>query len=165
MSSAEQLASVSRLHHLLERHGVEYWLFGGWAVDFYAQSVTRAHDDLDIAVWLSDHPRIASLLAADGWSHVPDEQADGYTKYERGAVQLEVAFLARDPRGPVYTPLRNGRAAWPREAFGDERAELLGVSVRIISLQALKAEKSEARDDVLVAAKDRADRATLCRIS
>lgn len=165
MSNAEQLAALSRLDHLLERQGVEYWLFGGWAVDFHAQSVTRAHYDLDIAVWLHDHPRIAGLLTADGWNHVADEQADGYARYERGTVHLEVAFLARDPGGQVYTPLRDGRAAWPDEAFGDDRAELLGASVRIISLRALKADKSEARDDVLVAAKDRADRATLCRIS
>ena len=38
----------------------------------HAGSVTRAHDDLDIAVWLKDHNRIAALLAADGWSHAPE---------------------------------------------------------------------------------------------
>src|SRR6266542_6311871 len=113
MSEGEQLAALARLHQLLERHGIEYWLFGGWAVDFYAASVTRAHDDLDIAVWLEDYDRIAALLAKDGWKHAPEAGEDGYTGCERGAVRLELAFLARSEDGQVYTPLREGQAAWP----------------------------------------------------
>jgi len=54
VGSEEQLAGLAGLHELLERHAIEYWLFGGWAVDFHAGSVTRAHDDLDLAVWPRD---------------------------------------------------------------------------------------------------------------
>jgi hypothetical protein len=49
--------------------------------------------------------------------------------------------------------------------FEDDVAELLGVPAKVISLRALKANKSETRDDALVAAKDRADLATLSRVS
>ena len=164
MSEAEQLAALARVHELLVGHGIDYWLFGGWAVDFHAGAVTRPHDDLDIAVWLKDHDRIAALLAADGWKHEPAEDDDGYTGYDRGSVRLELAFLARTEDGQVYTPLREGRGAWPDEAFEHDMAELLGVPARVISLRALKADKSETRDDALVAAKDRADLATLSRV-
>jgi hypothetical protein len=163
MGEAAQLAALTRVHELLERHGIEYWLFGGWAVDLHAGSVTRAHADLDVAVWLKDAERIGALLAADGWKHAPEEDEDGYTGYERGGVRLELAFLARAEDGRVYTPLRQGRGAWPDGAFEDDVAELRGVRARVISLGALKADKSEARDDPLVAAKDRADVATLSR--
>ena len=44
------------------RAGIAYWLFGGWAVDFHAGRITRLHDDVDIAVWLEDVPRIVELL-------------------------------------------------------------------------------------------------------
>lgn len=161
MGEAEQLAALARIHELLERHGIEHWLFGGWAVDFYAGSPTRVHDDIDIAVWAEDHDRIASLLMDDGWKHAPEESEDGYTGYERGEVRLELAFLARGEDGEVYTPLREGRVAWPDGAFEDDVAELRGVRVRLVSLGALKADKSEVRDDSTVAAKDRADMATL----
>lgn len=163
MSAAEQVTALARVHELLVRDGIEYWVFGGWAVDFHAGSVTRPHDDLDIAVWLEDHDRIATLLAADGWKHAPEEGEDGYTGYERGAVRLELAFLARGEKGLVYTPLREGRGAWPDGSFEDDVAELRGVRARVISLSALKADKSETRDDSAVAAKDRADLATLSR--
>jgi len=161
MSEAEQLAALAGIHELLEEEEIDYWLFGGWAVDFRAGVVTRAHDDLDLAVWQKDHERIAELLAADGWTHAPEAGGDGYTGYGRGRVRIELAFLARDETGRVYTPLRQGRGAWPDQAFDDDVAELLGVRPRLISLRALIADKSEAHDDAIVSAKDHADLATL----
>jgi hypothetical protein len=76
-----------------------------------------------------------------------------------------LAFLARGKKGEVYTPLREGRGAWPDGSFEDDALELCGVRANVISLRALKADKSEARDDALVAAKDRADLTTLSRFS
>src|SRR5439155_4529392 len=108
---------------------------------------SRAHDDVDTAVWVEDQNRIAGLLAADGWRHAPEAGEDGYTGYERGTVRLELAFLARSEGGQVYTPLREGRAAWPDETFENDVAELLGVRANIISLRALKADKAETRAD------------------
>jgi phosphorylcholine metabolism protein LicD len=87
VSDATQLAALAQLHDLFEQHRIEYWLFGGWAVDFHAGSVTRAHDDLDFAVWQKDHERIAALLTADGWNHASEEGEDGYTGYERDSVR------------------------------------------------------------------------------
>jgi len=165
VSEAEQLTALARIHELLDRQGIEYWLFGGWAVDFHAGSITRSHDDVDVAVWAEDQNRIAALLTADGWSHAPEAGEDGYTGYERGTVRLELAFLARSEDGRVYTPLREGRAAWPDETFENDVAELGGVRARVISLPGLKADKAETRDDATVAAKDRADLATLSRVS
>jgi hypothetical protein len=165
MSAPQQLAALARIHELLEGQGIEYWLFGGWAVDFHAGSVTRAHDDLDIAVWLKDYVRVAALLLADGWMHMPETGEDGYTGYRRGAVKLEVAFLARSETGQVYTPLRGGRRGeWPNGAFGDDVAELESVRAKVVTLSALRADKAAEHDDPIVAAKDHADLQTLSRI-
>jgi Aminoglycoside-2''-adenylyltransferase len=163
--SAQQLAALARIHELIEGQGIEYWLFGGWAVDFHAGSVTRAHDDLDIAVWLKDSACVAALLRADGWMHTPEPGEDGYTGYRRDAVKLEVAFLARSETGEVYTPLRGGgRGEWPTGAFGSDVAKLEGIRAKVVSYSALRADKAAERDDPLVAAKDHADSQTLSRI-
>jgi hypothetical protein len=157
----EQLDALRHLDRALERLGIDYWLFGGWAVDFHAGAVTREHGDLDIAIWADDHARLAEWLEADGWTHAPDPDEDGSTVYRRGDVRLEVAFLARAGDGEVYTPIRDGRAAWADGAFGDDVRELGGVRARVIALAPLKVEKSGPRDDVSAAAKDRADLSAL----
>jgi hypothetical protein len=164
MSATEQLQSVFRLHELFRQQGIEYWLFGGWAVDFHAGKITRAHADVDLAVWENDLTRIAALLSADGWAHAPEPGEDGYTGYERGIVRLELAVLARDETGEIYTPLTQGRGTWPEGAFGNDIAELDGLHARVISLGALRSDKAEIRDDPVVAQKDSADLATLSRL-
>jgi hypothetical protein len=152
---------LAELHDLLDGRGIEYWLFGGWAVDFHAGAVSRAHDDLDVAVWAADRDRVPRALESAGWRLAADESAHGYVAYARGPLVLEVAFLARGPGSDVYTPLADGRASWPDRAFGDDVAELRGVRARVISRAAIVAEKSEVRDEPAVASKDRADVETL----
>ena len=156
-SAPRQLAALAAVDRLFEKMGLAYWLFGGWAVDFYAGSVTRPHSDVDIAVWLDDRPRIADLLDGDGWRHAPEPDEDGGTGYERAGVRLELTFLVRDETGRVVTPLRTFVAVWPEGAFGDAVGELEGVRARLIGLEALTHGKSAPRDDPVEAARDRAD--------
>jgi hypothetical protein len=156
-NESAQLAALAGLHALLTRSRVAYWLFGGWAVDFHVGRVTRAHGDLDVAVWSHDRARVAALLAGERWAHAPEAREDGYTVYERDGIRLEVAFLAADARGRVYTPLRQGRGEWPDDAFGDDLVELSGVQARVIRRGALIADKAEARTDPATATKDAAD--------
>ena len=152
----QQLAALGEVDARLRDAGTEYWLFGGWAVDFHVGSVTRPHDDVDIAVWLADVPRIAELLEADGWRHAPDPDEDGGTGYERDGVRLELTYLVREGDA-VFTPMRDGRGTWSEEALGTDVAELQGVQARVVGLEALRRGKSRPRNDPEDAAKDRAD--------
>jgi len=165
MSETEQLAALAGLHARFEERGIDYWLFGGWAVDFHVGAVTRSHDDLDIAVWRRDLPAIADLLEGAGWRHTPGQSEDGSTSYTSdGGVRLDLAFLGRGESGLVCTPLRVGSASWPPGAFGDDVLELRGTCSRVITLGALRADKSEPHDDPAASAKDRADLAALARL-
>jgi Aminoglycoside-2''-adenylyltransferase len=161
---SQQLAALDRVGRLFEKAGIAYWLFGGWAVDFYAGSITRAHEDLDIAVWLADLPRIGELLEADGWRHAPFEDEDGGTGYEHGAVRLELTYLDRDEDGRIFTPLRHRKAAWSEKALSNDVGELRGVRSSLVGLGALMHGKSSPRDDPVEAARDRADLGQLSRL-
>jgi len=162
--TTQQLSALARVAGLLEEAGIAHWLFGGWAVDFYVGSVTRAHDDLDLAVWLTDLPQIAQLLEDDGWRHAPLDDEDGGTGYERGAVRLELTYLVRDGDGIVFTPLRHGRAQGSEDALANDVGELRGVRARLVGLVPLRHGKSTPRDDPEDAAKDRADFRQLSRL-
>jgi Aminoglycoside-2''-adenylyltransferase len=111
VKAEDQLSALSYLDELFGQHGIEYWLFGGWAVDLHAGKVTRSHDDLDLAVWSHDGERVRELLTAAGWRHTPEE---GYGVYQRNEVRLEVAF--RD------------HGEWPPNSFQHDVAEVGGSS-------------------------------------
>ena len=147
VKAEEQLIALSHVHELFGQHGIDYWLFGGWAVDFHAGKVTRQHDDLDLVVRSRDGKRVRELLTAAGWRHTPEE---GYSVYELDDVRLEVAFL--------------DCGEWPPNSFEHDVAEVAGVRARVVSLSSLKADKAMVRDDEGAAAKDRADSVTLGRL-
>lgn len=165
-SSSRQLEALARVAGSFERAGIDYTVFGGWALDFHAGRVTRNHDDIDVAVWHSDLPAITALLERDGWRHAPEPDEDGGTGYERGAVRLELTYLVREPDGTASIPLRAGRVPWPSDALPSHpvTAELAGVRASVIPLHALARGKARARDDPCEAAKDRADSAVLAAL-
>ncbi|MDQ3006514.1 MAG: nucleotidyltransferase family protein [Chloroflexota bacterium] len=163
--ASQQLSALAEVSDLLERTGIAYCLFGGWAVDFYVGSVTRLHDDVDLAVWLVDASRIAEMLQSHGWRHTPLEGEDGGTGYERGGVRLELTYLVRGSDGLASIPLQSGPVVWPgEEGLADDVGELRGVRSRLIGFAALIGGKSAARDDPEDAAKDRADFTRLSQI-
>lgn len=165
MSNHDQLAMLAELAAHLDAENVAYWLFGGWAVDFHVGHLTREHADIDIAIWERDHARLTEILETGAWRHQPDPDEDGYTCYQREHVRLEVAFLARDATGEIYTPIRNGRGEWPNGSFGDDVGRIGSVTARVVSRESLIADKSIARSDAVTSEKDRVDAANLRRSS
>jgi hypothetical protein len=163
-SHRQQLSALAQTHELFTRSGIDYWLFGGWAVDFHVGAITRVHDDIDVAVWLDDRDRITGLLEAEGWNHAPEPDEDGGTGYERDAVRLELTFLVPGDGGEIYIPLRARHVRWSDEPLSTDLAELSGVRARVLGLAELKRGKSRPRDDLVEAAKDRADFATLSQL-
>lgn len=157
-----QLEAIRDLVEIFDDASIEYWLFGGWAVDFHVGRVTRHHDDVDLAIWLSDIARIELLLAADGWVDLLDPDLDGGKAFGRDEVRLELTYLYRDSDGEIYTPLLDGtRGRWTIEALGDDVCRLDGVGARVVSLVPLTRMKGRGRSDPADAAKDRMDHEVL----
>lgn len=158
----EQLAAIAGLDARLTEAGIDYWLLGGWAVDFWAGSVTRRHEDVDAFVRRSDFDAIKAALEAAGWQHLPKDTDVVGTRYAHGNAELELTFFEPGEDGRVVIPLPQGPVTLP--AFGDERRELNGVAARTIPLELLRAGKSEPREARADAAKDVADFGVLSRL-
>jgi hypothetical protein len=152
-----QLAAIASLSRALDQEAIDYWLFGGWAVDFWVGRVTREHDDIDVAAWRDDYEAIATALQVAGWRHapVPDEVVG--TRYQWETTQVEFTFVTTDGDGRVVIPLPDQPIVWSAEPLGHQRRELRGVNSRTIPLALLKAGKSSAREGSAEAAKDRSD--------
>ena len=152
----EQLAAISSLGGVLGQDGLDYWLFGGWAVDLWVGRITRPHDDIDVAAWRRDSDRIKTALEAAGWEHAPTPADLVGTRYRWGSAEVEFTFLDSDPEGRVVIPLAEP-VVWSAEPLGDQRRELLGVDSRVIPLDLLRSGKSYPREGAAEGTKDRAD--------
>ena len=155
MSQGLQIAAIGRLNAILERAEIDYWMFGGWAVDFHVGRVTRAHADIDIAIRQTDREVVHRLLVADGWAHTPAPEQDGYTTYTRDRIYVDLAFVATDEQWTA--DMSSGRGDWPPDSFGSDIRELEGVRARVVGVSSLVADKSQPRDDVVTRTKDAAD--------
>lgn len=150
------MAAISSLGSVLDQHGVDYWLFGGWAVDLWAGRVTRPHDDIDVAAWRRDDDRIKAALEDAGWQHTPTPTDLVGTRYRWRSTEVEFTFVESHQDGNVVIPLADP-IVWSAEPLGDVRRELLGVSCRVIPLELLRSGKSFPREGAVEGAKDRAD--------
>lgn len=59
------------LIQLLEQHGVEVYVDGGWAVDALLGQQTRTHQDLDIALPQRHVAKLRDLLSNRGYREQP----------------------------------------------------------------------------------------------
>jgi hypothetical protein len=163
-TSQEQLEAIAHVVAVLDRTGVDNWLFGGWGVDFWVGRVTRPHHDVDLAVRGADRPALHDALVVSGWRHTPSEDEVVGTRYVRHGVLLELTFVDDDD-GQVVIPFEPERAVWSERPFGDVRRTLAGVTARVLPLAVMVHDKSRPRtDDEEDAAKDRADHAALSHL-
>ena len=68
-AASRQLAALARVVDSFERSGIDYSLFGGWAVDFHAGRVTRDHDDIDVGTQGTE--RCDAWIATSGMVRSP----------------------------------------------------------------------------------------------
>jgi hypothetical protein len=165
VSASDQLAAIRSLAGALEQRGTDYWLFGGWAVDFWVGAVTRAHSDVDVAAWRRDYDAIRDSLVEAGWQHTPAADELLGTRFRLGRALVEFTFVVPDDAGRVLLPVPDDPIVWSGGAFGEASRELLGVRARVIPLALLKDGKAHPREDASDAAKDRADFKALSRVA
>ena len=163
-TAEEQLAAIANLSAVLDQHQVDYWLFGGWAVDFFVGAVTRSHDDIDVAAWRLDQDTIKEALEGAGWRLAPAARDTVGARYQFGSALVEFTFVVADADGSVVVLLPDQSAVWSTQPFGDVHRELLGVTSRTIPLELLRTGKSVPREDDAEAAKDRADFQALSKL-
>jgi hypothetical protein len=110
-------AFVARVVAMLAAHGVEVWVFGGWAEEMLGLAPPRPHADIDL------------LVAADDWTQVDSIELDQIAAkrfpHKRAfvleGVMVELFLVQCDEHG-LFTTFWNTRQPWPPDTLDDSGA-------------------------------------------
>jgi hypothetical protein len=130
----DQLRMIADVVAMAGDLGIQLWLRGGWAMDFFLGHVTRDHVDIDWFGWIDDARALASALQADGYRTIPGPPPDQQLDVTRDNEELGFAWLARGTHGQVVVaggpfagePWPDGMLDWPA-------GRIAGLQVPIIS--------------------------------
>lgn len=105
-----QFAVLAEFAAAAARCGADFWLRGGWAMDFYLGRVTREHADIDLFAWARDAGRLVAALREDGFAEVGGPPPERQRNLRRDGVDLHVTLLELSAGG-----LRTANAPpeWP----------------------------------------------------
>lgn len=78
------LAAVFAVCRCLTRHGIAFWVDGGWGVDALLGIQTRPHADLDLAVYLTDLADCGDALAILGYERATTPDNPDWNPVLRG---------------------------------------------------------------------------------
>lgn len=110
---------VLAIYNLLESNGIKIWLDGGWAVDAHLGLQTRRHNDLDIAIEVSDLAAFRSVLADQGYKHTPrpDDKPENFVLSDGKGREIDTHVFVWDEQGNgIYGPPENNDM-WPASSL------------------------------------------------
>src|SRR4051794_35699235 len=102
MDRAErQLRLIAEVVVMSKDQGLELWLRGGWAMDFFLGRITREHRDIDWFAWSGDATGLAAALAGRGYRPVPGVPPEQQLDVVKDGEDLSFNLLDRDEAGRV----------------------------------------------------------------
>ncbi|GHI08856.1 aminoglycoside adenylyltransferase [Streptomyces cellostaticus] len=96
-----QLALIAQDLDAARGSGIELWLRGGWAMDFFLGKVTRDHGDIDWFAWAWDAAALADVLTRLGHTPVPGPPSDLQLDFVKDGLDSSFTLLDRDAAGRI----------------------------------------------------------------
>ncbi|HEX6508397.1 MAG TPA: aminoglycoside adenylyltransferase [Chloroflexota bacterium] len=96
-----QLALIREFASICTAASIEFWLRGGWAMDFFLGRITRNHEDIDLFVWAEDAPRLAGKLQRSGFVELRGPPPEVQRDFTKNGEELQIALLDRNRAGEV----------------------------------------------------------------
>jgi lincosamide nucleotidyltransferase A/C/D/E len=129
MAAGDALAVV----RALEADGIAFWLDGGWGVDALLGQETRAHDDLDLVVELSDAEQVVESLRRLGYEPVAGAAPRSFVLVDSDGRQVDVHPVTFDAEGGGVYQMDDGKTwVYPAQGFTG-RGTVAGEGVRCLS--------------------------------
>jgi catechol 2,3-dioxygenase-like lactoylglutathione lyase family enzyme len=134
-----QLGLIEETVAMSRRLGVDIWLRGGWAMDFFLGWVTRDHVDIDWTAWIDDASAITAALRADGYKTVEGPSSGQQLDVAKDGWEMSFAWLVRGADGKVTVAggphageaWPDGMLEWPPGRIGPVQCPIISPHVQI----------------------------------
>ncbi|MBJ7610017.1 MAG: aminoglycoside adenylyltransferase [Candidatus Dormibacteraeota bacterium] len=132
-----QLALIAEVAAVCGALGIDCWLRGGWAMDFYLGRVTREHSDVDWLLWAEDADRLVDALDQREYQRTPEHPADQQLDFVWHGEVVSFALLARNDAGEVVVAGGpHAGKAWPASLLAPTPGQIGEIRCRVISPEA-----------------------------
>jgi lincosamide nucleotidyltransferase A/C/D/E len=92
----------------MRSRGVTAWVHGGWGVDALLGKQTRAHDDLDLVIQLSDWPKIVAAMTRLGYRVAQGAPPTNTVLLDGAGHQVDLHPVRFAPSGDGIYRMENG---------------------------------------------------------
>lgn len=137
-----QLEVLTEICLLTEQLEMEFWLRGGWAIDFLLGKISRAHDDIDLITWIQNRGLLEKELSKAGYEQLPvkSQFENRQSDFRKNEVEVTVGYVTRAIDGSL---MLNGLPEWiwQPDALMPERFTLCGISSKVLHPKQLLEEK------------------------
>lgn len=65
-----QLRVLGEIRTICKMIEINFWLRGGWAIDFLLGKITRLHEDIDLITWVHHREHLEDELVKAGYQKV-----------------------------------------------------------------------------------------------
>lgn len=145
MTQLEVLREISLVFSSLQ---YDFWLRGGWAIDFLFGRVTRLHDDIDLVTWIHHRAKIEQALKEADYEQIPvREPFNGrQSDFRKETVDLQIAYVSRLKNGSI---ILNDLPEWEWrfDSLLEHIFVLNGISARVMNPRQLLQEKDDYEED------------------
>ncbi|MBP0725803.1 hypothetical protein J5Y03_11535 [Bacillus sp. RG28] len=137
-----QLKVLKEISTLSEAIGIEFWLRGGWAIDFLLGKITRSHDDIDIITWINNREQLEYELSKVGYVQTPvkEEFRLRQSDFLKDNVEITFGYITHSEGGSL---IMNGLPEWKwrEDSLLSQSYMLQGISAQVLNPKQLLEEK------------------------
>lgn len=137
-----QLRVLGEIRTICKMIEINFWLRGGWAIDFLLGKITRLHEDIDLITWVHHREHLEDELVKAGYQKVylREEFRDRQSDFRKGNVELSFCYISCLKDGEIVL---NGLPewVWRENSLSLETYTLKGVSSRVLNPRQLLEEK------------------------
>lgn len=138
-SQLKVLSEISAISKSLE---IEFWLRGGWAIDFLLGKITRPHDDIDLVTWIQNREQFENALAQAGYERIPvsKEFRNRQSDFLKDNIKVTFVYITHSVNGSI---IMNGLLEWiwRADSLLPQSFMLHGISAKVLNPKQLLEEK------------------------